>query len=362
MEENSLVIVPPDSNITVFKNLQPFIDKVKGMVDHYQLDLQTPTGRKDCISFANKITRSKTYLAAELKKIVDPHVKEIELVKREGKRMEDEFDKMKFQIRNPLSILEQEEKDCHEKIMASIQEIKDLKVIYRPVGGAKSIPEIKENLEKLMSYEINETWGVLRDIGEQHRTEGVAILSQYINEIERLEAEKKAKAEAERLEREHLERERQERERIEAEKNAEVEKLLAEQQAKIDAFQKAETERLEKERQAQQKLEAEKAEAERLERERLERERQERERIEAEKNAEIEAERIEAQRLEAIEAAAAKRKADNDHRQNICAAMACELEVILVELMSKNLSTLEVCAYIVEAIKENKLKHISINF
>ncbi|MCQ2082250.1 MAG: hypothetical protein MJZ11_11380 [Lachnospiraceae bacterium] len=209
-------------------------------------------------------------------------------------------------------------------------------IVFRAAEG-KPIPEnclycktpLKEGEQvlcptcvKKMRYIASGRYQAKLDAEKKAREEAERLEAERL-EAERLEAERleAERLEAERLEAERLEAERLEAERLEAERKAEEERLAREEAERLEA------ERLEAERLEAERLEAERLEAERLEAERLEAERLEAERLEAERKAEeerlareeaerLEAERLEAERLEAerleAERLEAERKAEEE--------------------------------------------------
>jgi hypothetical protein len=234
-------LIPQNLNpVTLFTNkgLDPVLLEIKKKVDEFIPNLETATGRKEIASLAYKIAQSKTFLDDMGKKLVADRKAEIKLVDDERKRARDFLDSEKERARKPLTEWEQAQ--------AAEEERKRL--------------EDKFNADFDEALHMDELFNREREIKRKEA------------EFARIEADAKAKADAERLEKERLERE------------ARIRK---------EAAEKAE-------REAQEKIEAERLRALKAEADaKAAAEQAERNRIAAEERAKIEAERAEKAKIEA---------------------------------------------------------------
>lgn len=252
---SELIEVKREVALDVFKadkGLDPYLNKIRGEIDSFTPSVETKKERDEIASMAHKIARSKTYLDGIGKELV-AELKEIpKKIDAERKRMRDTLDEWKVEVRMPLTAWEEEQ--------AAIK--------------------LKEEIEAAHEEAIK-----LNELFDREK------------EIERKEAEQRAKAEAERLARERAERE-------------EALKREAAEKARVEAEQKAAKEKAE----AEQKIAEQKLAIERAEREAKEA----KEKAEAEAKAQIERERqariAEEERLKREEEA---RAADKAHRARV---------------------------------------------
>lgn len=111
MDNNSLVIVEKLDAAVVFseQGMTKLLDEIKIKVDAHDLDISTEDGRKDVVSLAYKITRSKTMIDDLGKGVVSEWKKKAKKVDEQRKIARDFLDKLKTKTRLPLDEWEAEQ-------------------------------------------------------------------------------------------------------------------------------------------------------------------------------------------------------------------------------------------------------------
>jgi hypothetical protein len=288
---NALENIEQKNALEIFtqEGVDPVLDAIKKEVESFEPDVSTATGRKEIASMAHKVAQSKTFLDGLGKDLVSEWKQKAKVVDSSRKKIREELDKLKSDVREPLTEWEQAEESrvkCHNdrlNEMIHLGHVDDLESSL-----------IKLNISKLDSIVVDETWDEFE--AEAHRVKAqVAFnLGESLAKREKIEAEQ---AELERLRKENEEREKREYEERIAREAAERARKEAEEKAK------AERQKIE-----QQKLAAEKR-AKELEEAKL------REAQEAERKAKEAAGRAEREKLEAIEAE--KRRAEDERLRKI---------------------------------------------
>lgn len=278
--------------------INEIISAIESEIKDFKSDVLTKEGRAEIVSLAFKIAKCKApikNLASELK---EDSRKLIDSVNLQLNRYELAIDKLRDKIRKPVDEIEAEEK----RILQEKQDrLTQLELIMNPfiAGSVKGCQELLQKLENIFKF----AWGDFEYKAVQKYNE----IKNYLE----LELEKNIKNEAEKAELAQLKKEKEEREKKDREERIAreaVQKAIKEaeqreqkiHQEKIDAENRAkeQAEIAEKNRilaEKKAKEEAEKAVAEAIERERN--------RVDAEKRKEAEA-------LE-------KREANKKHRAKI---------------------------------------------
>ena len=347
--ENGLIVLENLVPENIFKEggCRPILEAIVREVGKHIPDVTTAKGRKEVASLAHKVAQSKTFLDNMGKDVKEKYKAIIDPIDKERKTIRDELDALKEQVRMPLTAYEEEQ----------------------AIIEAERIALEKFNADYDQAIIDNDLFNREREVARKEA------------ELKRIEDERNAKEEAERLEKERLEYEARlkaeaaENARIEAEERArkENEEAVRKQIEAEQAAKRAEEERIAAEQRA--KIEAEQAEARRLADIKLAEERAEqaeRKRIEdieaAKRQAEIEkqqallkykAEQEEKERLTRIEdekrkAIEEKARANKAHQKKIN-------NEILSSLVSLGCSE-ETGKDIIAAIVKGQIKNISINY
>ena len=312
--ETALVVIEPTTALAVFtetERIDPILAQIKKIVAEFTPDTTTAKGRAEIASIAHKVARSKTYLDGIGKDLVDQYKEIPKKIDANRKRIRDELDALKDEVRRPLTEWEEAEK-------ARVQGIKDrIEVIRQHAGMSEDSAMTKAAIARLEAVAIDESFAEFVTEAAQAKDKALTILRADLEYCLKREAEA---AELARLRAEAAKREQEDRDRKIAEAAAEKARRDAEEKA---AREKAEAERKAKEereaaerRELELKLAAEKAERARLEAiERAEREKQAA--IEAERRKQEEAEMARLAEEARIKAENDRRAADLAHREGI---------------------------------------------
>lgn len=308
---SQLLIVENLTPIEVYNsgNIDIILNKIAEDARSQELDISTEKGRKEIASLAYKVAQSKTFLDKMGKSLGDEARKTIDTLNAERKKCVDFLDKLKDEIRAPLTEWENKEKTRIATHEAEIQKISQASAYIEQNWISLSVEFIAEKVTELAS--IDRDWEEFQSRAASEISnafsrldQASAKLTKHLNEQAELarfreaeairiqkerdekiaieaaekakqEAELRAKAEAARVAREN------EKARIEAEQKAAAiqrekdlaiqkakdaedraarEKQLAEQRAK-DAAIKAENDKKLAVESERKKIESEKAKA-----------------------------------------------------------------------------------------------------
>jgi hypothetical protein len=292
-------------------NIDAILNRIAEDAKSQKLDISTEKGRKEIASLAYKVAQSKSFLDKMGKALGDDARKTIETLNSERKKCVDFLDKLKDEIRSPLTEWENREKkriSDHEFAIFKITNVAinaeqnwpnlTMDFIFENVAALESIDRDWEEFKSRAENEISNAFAKLKDasvkittrIKEQEELTRLREQEQIRLQKERdekiaFEAAEKAKREAELKAKE--ESDRVAREAARAAEQAEKEKLnvlkekqLAEQR-ELAAIKEKE---LAEQRAKDAAIKAEKDKQIAIENERL--------RLERIKQAEIEAERV----------------------------------------------------------------------
>lgn len=334
--ENELIVIKQENALEVFtapKGLDPYIEQIKAEVRAFVPDTSTKKGRDAIASIAHKVAKSKTALDNAGKALVDRLKEQPKLVDAERKRMREELDALKDEVRKPLTEWEEHEesrKAGHEdaiermKFLTTDSHILDADELRNCIGNIEDLKRDWQQYEAEALRVKEASLTTLRNAlaaREKYDAEQLELMRLRAEAADREERERQAQAERDRIAAEEKAKADQaERERVAAE-NARIaaEQEAARKQAEADAKAKAEIEAAER-REREAKEAAERAESARIAAE----QKAEADRIAAEQRAErekqeaIEAERrrVEAEQKRAAEEAE-KREANKRHAAKI---------------------------------------------
>ncbi len=371
--------------VDVFVNggMTPLLDCLEREAKKFVPDVETAKGRAAIKTFAQKFVKSKTFLLDMGKAEKADALAKSRSVDAITREVKERLDKLKVEVRKPLTDWENAEKARKAEVENKIDAIIALSYDRDSSGNSYGSEYLKERLVEAENTVIDESYG--NRINDAALTKEQAITALKMNiantekaefekaELARLqkeeeerkqkehddkirrEAEAKAKREAEEAAQKEREREaekkaRIEREKAEAEAELERQKIKAEQEAK-----EAEQKRLDDIQAEKDRAEKEKAEAEEK---RLAAIKAAEEKAEAEKQEIIrrqqEKERRERERIAAQEEEDRKRQADEDHRRAIN-------NNILSSLLKLGASD-EVAKKVIGAIAQGQVPHVEIKY
>lgn len=326
--------------------------KIKEEVKKFTPDMTTAKGRKEIASMAHRVAKSKTYLDALGKDLVSEWKENSKRVDGERRKIRDELDKLKEEVRKPLTDWENAEK---ERVERAKNFISGLTAYTDEYDHSNTSADVSDALVQLKKEKFPTDLNEFKDTAETELKNSLLYLEQLQEQLIEREREQ---AELERLRKEEEIRKQKERE--------EQIRKEAEEKAKREAEEKAEKERqaaLERERalarekeiEEKRRIEAE----ERAERERLaaiQREKEIQERAKREKEEAIAAEK-KRQEIEAAREAEKerKRKADERHRETINQnAIEC-----LTHKLGLDRAT---AAKVIESISREEIENVFINY
>ena len=296
--------------------------QVKEAVDQHEPNLKTKTGRDAIASLAYKVSRTKTALVGQGKKLTESWRDQTKKVNAACNIIETKLDALRDEVRKPLTEWEAAETERVEDHKARLEALAGLS----KVGFGRSSSDLRELLNDAEKTPLGtEVWQEFADQAASARKSAIETLKNLLATAEKQEADA---VELERLRAEAVERERIEAERLAAEA-AEREKAvqlerdrIAEENRKAELAKATELAREQADRDAQERI----AVAERAAKEAEERAAQAviQEREKAEREAAAERQRI-ADAKAAEEAEQRRRDADKEHRKAINNTIVAEL-------------------------------------
>ena len=315
------VITGTVSAVEIYANngMDPLLGKIKEHVLSFVPDVTTKKGRGEIASMAYKVAQTKTLLDNLGKDLTADWKAKAKVVDEERKRMREELDALKVQVRTPLTEFENREKERVAALEKRMEMIKAHAVDVDDAGNKLSSKQLAERLVAAKGVDIESFEEMVTDAALA-KDKAIAALEAHVARREREEAEA---AELERLRKEAAEREQREREEL----------IRREAEEKVRREAEAEARRLADIKAANDKAEREKAE--------LTRQYEETERVaKAKKEAAEEAER--------------KRQEDVQHRTAVN-------NNILRSFMSYGCNE-ETGKSIIKAMIAGSVPHVSVNY
>lgn len=333
--ETQITVIEEVTALTVFdrSKVDELINRIRKEATSLVADITTQKGRDQLKSQAYKVSQSKQHLIKLANASIEKHREIVNGVTRERRRLEDELDRIRDEVKAPAVEWEARE----QARLAELDRM--LQIVERSVADHVSVnasfTSVAADFDSFKSIFKGFDWQEYAERGSAAYQLACREWSRLIESLEKREAEQ---AELNRL------REAEEK------RKAEEEASKAEQ-ARKDAEAQAAKETAEREERRKQD------ELRRIEQAKADAVRQERERIEADlrKKAEAEALRAaeEGRKRQREELAEARRKADQRHRAQVRGEAA--------EAISKLPNRADSCA-IISAIEDGKIPHVTINF
>lgn len=329
------------------------LERIRREVRSFHADISTKAGREAVASLAYKVARSKTALDDLGKDLVSEFKAKSSAVDAERRKIREELDALKDEVRKPLTDWENAEKARlagHEDAIAALALAARLEIDM----NADAIAGRLESLGTLAQRDWQE-FATRADatLNNTRSSLNAALADARKREDEAAELARLRAEQAEREKREREERiaaEAADRARREAEEKAEKERKQAEAKAAAER-ERIEMEKRDAEERAAAAERKAKQDAERAERERVAAEARAKQEREAAVKAERE--RQDRERREA-EAAAQKREADKKHRAKIN-------NEALAALQTAGLSNEQGTA-VITAIARGEIPHIKIAY
>lgn len=361
-ETTALVTIEPVNALAIFttpEKVDPIIAAIRQVVAEFEPDVATAKGRKEIASIAHKVAQSKTYLDGIGKKLTDEYKEIPKKIDANRKRIRDELDALKDEVRKPLTDWEYAEELRVQGIRARIS---GMYLQGAQTQGSVMVGLAIKNLEGIA---IDDSFGEFVTEAAQVKDKVLAELRACLEACIKREAEQ---AELARLREEAAKREQVEREAkiaAEAAQKAKDEAERIAEAARVEAANKAKAEQQAAERrELEAKLAAEKAEREKLEaveRSRLAQEQAEKAAAQAKADAERKAqEAVEAERRRAEQVAAAKQADDARRQADEANQFRVHGEIVddLVALGIERKLAVEFCY----AVGEGRVRNVSIKY
>lgn len=292
---NEISVIDKINAVEVFKDggARKILDAIRNEVSGEVPDVTTKKGRDRIASLAYKVAKSKTALDSAGKSLADQLNAQLKPINSERKIIREELDKLKDEVRKPLTDYENAEAERVSSIKTRIQWFADICIIDRDDIGISS-SKLSERLASVSLVDIDDSFQEFKSDAALAKNSATEFLTLTIARTEKLEAEK---AELERLRKESEEREKAEREKQIAEEAAakaasEAQEAAAKEKARHEQLIKEAAEREEKMRQdaIQAKIDSdaaiERAKLQEIARQVAEKERAERERAARESDIE----------------------------------------------------------------------------
>lgn len=248
MSNQELVALPENGfSLEAFTEkggLDPWLEQIAARVEEFEGDASTEKGRKAILSFAYKITRSKTALDAEGKKLVDRYKEIPRKIDAERRRMRETLDAMVADVQMPVTIWRANEEARVERLEEGLQEI--LEMADTSNCGSE---EIAERIKRLEQVTVGEEW---QEFQHQANLAKSSTMSRLIEAHQQTVEWEKTQEELARLRAEEarrLEQEKRQREEEQAEELALQRVKMAELRA-AEEKQRQEKEWLRKEKEA----------------------------------------------------------------------------------------------------------------
>ena len=342
----ALVTLQPENALTLFTagtGLESLLTDIRKQASSLVPDLTTAKGRKEIASVAYAVAQTKTYLDGIGKALTDEYKEIPKKIDATRKQIRDELDKLKDEVRAPLTAYEGAEANRVAALQQRLNRIAELGNLPANSPGATA-EQLAAWLTELEGTAIDDTW-------QEKQTEaGVAKEAAILKVTQALESRKQyeaQQAELERLRQEQAKRDQEERERQIAEqaRQAEADRQLQE---------RAESQR--REQQAKEREEQARRDAELAEQRRVEAEANAKRQAEeaAARAAEQERQRIAAQQ-QAAQEEADRRAADIEHRRTINASAVTAI------MLAADVDP-EQARLVVEAIARGKIPNVSISY
>lgn len=160
------------------EGVEPIIGEIAKLARSFQTDVSTSTGRKEVASLAQKVARSKTFLDGLGKELVSDWKKKSKSVDDGRKKMRDQLDELKIEVRQPLTDWELEQNAKREKLEVFL---KDMTTTYADVTG-KSTKELLDMMGTMDDAVIDSSLGELRPAVEKAKRESMDLLKNTFEE------------------------------------------------------------------------------------------------------------------------------------------------------------------------------------
>ena len=200
------------------------IQRIKSEASAEVPDLTTKKGRDRIASLAYKVSKTKTLVDDFGKELVAEEKKRLALIDADRKKWRDECDKLRDEIRKPLTDWEQTEADRIQRHKYAIQQLRELAALSMGADSAS----ISGLIAQAEAVTLGDHWQEFAADAGKAKDETLSILRLDLQRRQQYEAEQ---AELARLRAEAARREQEDADRLAAEAKAEAERLAAERES-----------------------------------------------------------------------------------------------------------------------------------
>ena len=200
------------------------IGRIKSEASSEVPDLTTKKGRDRIASLAYKVSKTKTLVDDFGKELVAEEKKRLALIDADRKKWRDECDKLRDEIRKPLTDWEQAETGRIQRHKDAIQQLRELSALAMGTDSAA----ISGLIAQAESVTLGEHWQEFAAEAGKAKDETLAILRLDLQRRQQYEAEQ---SELAKLRAEAARREQEDADRRAAEARVEAERLAAEREA-----------------------------------------------------------------------------------------------------------------------------------
>jgi colicin import membrane protein len=262
---NELVTFENINAVEVFKTggVQPLIDRVREEVSGEVPDTSNDKGRKRIASLAHKVAKSKTWLDKAGKELADQLNAQLKPINSERKLARDELDKLRDEIRSPLTNWESEQEAIEAAELAKAEAIKlakqkeddqEIALLLDDNFNREAAAVLAKQEADKIAYE-NQLKAEAVELAKAEALAETARIAAEYAEKERLAVEREVKLKAEAFQAERrqkqyiIDSENAEKQRIVNAENAELRRLADIESARVNEVnrQQAEQKRLSKE-------------------------------------------------------------------------------------------------------------------
>ncbi|WP_457299136.1 hypothetical protein [Phyllobacterium sp. P5_D12] len=217
----SLPAVMTAETFTNDEEFEKLYSAVKDAVSKHVPDTSTKTGREATKSLAYKVTRTKTALVAQGKKLTEEWRDQTKKVNAACNTIEERLDALRDEVRKPVDDWEKAEEDRIHAHKVNLEAL----IVLSKVGLGHTVAEYREMLTAAEQTQLGATWEEFAAQSSLAREDAIETLTRMLKIAEKQEADA---VELEKLRAKDAERDAADAERLAAENTAKAEAEQAE--------------------------------------------------------------------------------------------------------------------------------------
>lgn len=233
-ESTAVALVDEPSALAVLgdpEKFDAFYARVKAETDKITPDTSTPKGRQEIKSMAFKVKKTRTFIDAERKKLIEPAQSIVDKANKAGKLIRDKLQELEVEVRAPLTEWEAAEEKREQDVADGLAWLRNQAVVL----AEETSVQIGERAEALKAFVVDPE--VFQDavmIADNLKASALDALREAWTRQNKAEKDAIRLAELEAANEARLERERVEREEREAKEKADRESVEKAEQEKRD--------------------------------------------------------------------------------------------------------------------------------